>query len=130
MNAIPSGYVETKKGVYVRRDLITKKASPKTKRQAPPPVTQPPLFNEPLSEVEGKEGDPSRLLVCIESVRKNRLLDTDNLYGGAKFYCDFLRYCGAIPDDTEDQIELKVTQRKTKKGEEEKTVIEVWDRSQ
>lgn len=130
MNTIPAGYVETSKGVYVRRDLIKQKASVKTKRKAPPPVTQPPLFDEPLSKIEGKEGDSSRLLVCIESVRKNRLLDTDNLYGGAKFYCDFLRYCGAIPDDTEDQIELKVTQRKTKKGEEEKTIIEVWDRSQ
>ena len=28
----------------------------------------------------------------------------------------------------EDEIELKVTQRKKKKGEEEKTIIEVWDR--
>ena len=130
MKEIPAVYVEVSKGVYERRDIIKQKASAKTKRKTPPAVTQPPLFDEPLSEVEGKEGDPSRLLVCIESVRKNRLLDTDNLYGGAKFYCDFLRYCGAIPDDTEDQIELKVTQRKAKKGEEEKTVIEVWDRSQ
>jgi hypothetical protein len=130
MKELPAGYVEVSKGVYERRDITKQKASAKTKRKAPPAVTQPPLFDEPLSEVEGKEGDPSRLLVCIESVRKNRLLDTDNLYGGAKFYCDFLRYCGAIPDDTEDQIELKVTQRKAKKGEEEKTVIEVWDRSQ
>jgi hypothetical protein len=130
MKELPAGYVEVSKGVYERRDIIKQKASAKTKRKAPPAVTQPPLFDEPLSEVEGKEGDPSRLLVCIESVRKNRLLDTDNLYGGAKFYCDFLRYCGAIPDDTEDQIELKVTQRKAKKCEEEKTIIEVWDRSQ
>ena len=125
--ALPAGYVEVRKGVYERRDAI-KKVSGAPKRKAPPAVTQPPLFDEPLSEVEGKEGDPSRLLVRIESVRKHKLLDTDNLYGGAKFYCDFLRYCGAIPDDTEDQIELKVTQRKAKKGEEEKTIIEVWDR--
>ena len=118
--AIPAGYVEVRKGVYER-------ISSKTKRKTPPPLAQPPLFHEPLSEVEGKEGDPSRLLVCIESVR-TKLLDTDNLYGGAKFYCDFLRYAGVIPEDTEDQIELKVTQRKAKKGEEEKTIIEVWDR--
>ena len=126
--SVPAGYVEVRKGVYERRDITKQKIDTKAKRKTPPPLTQPPLLNEPLSEVEGKEGDPSRLLVCIESVRKNRLLDTDNLYGGAKFYCDFLRYCGAIPDDTEDQIELKVTQRKAKKGEEEKTIIEVWDR--
>lgn len=120
MNSVPAGYVEVRKGVYER-------IGAKIKRKTPPPLAQPPLFHEPLSEVEGKEGDPSRLLVCIESVR-TKLLDTDNLYGGAKFYCDFLRYAGVIPEDTEDQIELKVTQRKAKKGEEEKTIIEVWDR--
>lgn len=122
-SSIPAGHVEVRKGVYER-------VGTKTKRKTSPPLTQPPLFNEPLSEVEGKEGDPRRMLVCIESVRKHRLLDTDNLYGGAKFYCDFLRYCGAIPDDTEDQIELKVTQRKARKGEEEKTIIEVWNRKE
>lgn len=120
--SIPAGYVEVRKGVYER-------IGSKTKRKTPPPLTQSPLFHEPLSEVEGKEGDPSRLLVCIESVR-TRLLDTDNLYGGAKFYCDFLRYAGVIPEDTEDQIELKVTQRKVRKGEEEKTIIEVWKRKE
>jgi len=119
-SSIPAGYVEVRKGVYER-------IGTKTKRKTPPPLTQPPLLHEPLSEVEGKEGDPSRLLVCIESCR-TRLLDTDNLYGGAKFYCDFLRYAGVIPEDTEDQIELKVTQRKVRKGEEEKTIIEVWKR--
>lgn len=121
-SSIPAGYVEVRKGVYER-------VGAKTKRKTSPPLTQSPLFHEPLSEVEGKEGDPSRLLVCIESVR-TKLLDTDNLYGGAKFYCDFLRYCGAIPEDTEDQIELKVTQRKVRKGEEEKTIIEVWKRKE
>lgn len=121
-SSIPAGYVEVRKGVYER-------VGAKTKRKTSPPLTQPPLFNEPLSEVEGKEGDSSRLLVLIESCR-TKLLDTDNLYGGAKFYCDFLRYAGVIPEDTEDQIELKVTQRKVRKGEEEKTIIEVWKRKE
>ena len=132
MNSVPAGYVEVRKGVYERIDVIQRqftqqKAATKAKRKTPPPLTEPPLLNEPLSEVEGKEGDSSRLLVLIESVR-GKLLDTDNLYGGAKFYCDFLRYAGVIPEDTEAEIELKVTQRKKKKGEEEKTIIEVWDR--
>ena len=128
MNTIPAGYVETKKGVYVRRDLI-KKANSKTacKPQATEP--EPTLFDESLSEIEGKEGDPSRMLVCIESIRK-KLLDKDNLYGGAKFFCDFLRLSGVIREDTEKEIYLQVTQRKPKKGEAEKTVIEVWKRSQ
>jgi len=124
--ALPAGYVEVRKGVYERRDTI-KKASVAPKRKTPPPFTQPPLLHEPLSEVEGKEGDSSRMLVLIESVR-GKLLDTDNLYGGAKFYCDFLRYCGCLKEDTEAEIELKVTQRKKQKDEEEKTIIEVWDR--
>lgn len=122
MNSIPAGYVEVRKGVYER-------IGTKTKRKTSPPLAQPPLLHEPLSEVEGKEGDPSRLLVLIESVR-GKLLDTDNLYGGAKFYCDFLRYCGCIKEDTEAEIELKVTQRKVRKGEEEKTIIEVWKRKE
>ena len=130
--SVPAGYVEVRKGVYERIDVVQRqfmqeKASAKTKRKTPPTVTQPPLLHEPLSEVEGKEGDSSRMLVLIESVR-GKLLDTDNLYGGAKFYCDFLRYCGCLKEDTEAEIELKVTQRKKKKGEEEKTIIEVWDR--
>jgi len=132
MNSVPAGYVEVRKGVYERIDVIQRqfmqeKANTKAKRKAPPPLTQPPLLNEPLSEVEGKEGDSSRMLVLIESVR-GKLLDTDNLYGGAKFYCDFLRYCGCLKEDTEAEIELRVTQRKKKKGEQEKTIIEVWDR--
>ena len=122
MTSVPAGYVEVRKGVYER-------VGAKTKRKTSPPLTQPPLFNEPLSEVEGKEGDPNRLLVLIESVR-GKLLDTDNLYGGAKFYCDFLRYCGCIKEDTEAEIELRVTQRKVRKGEEEKTIIEVWKRKE
>ena len=128
MKELPAGYVEVSKGVYERRDIIKQKASAKTKRKTPPAITQPPLFDEPLSEIEGKEGDPSRMLVCIESVR-SKLLDKDNLYGGAKFFCDFLRLSGVIREDTEKEIDLQVTQRKPKKGEVEKTVIEVWKRS-
>ena len=42
------------------------------------------------------------MFVSVESIR-SKLLDTDNLYGGAKFFIDFLRYCGAIREDTEKQ---------------------------
>jgi hypothetical protein len=83
------------------------------------------LFHEPLEKDEGKERYTGRLLVRIESIRK-RLLDKDNLYGGGKFFCDFLRYCGAIPDDTEKDIDLIVTQKKVQKGQKEVTIIEVW----
>lgn len=134
MNAIPAGYVETSKGVYERIDTIqrkfmAKKAGAKTKRRSQAAKPQPPLWDESLSEDEGEKRYTGRMLVSIESIR-GKLLDTDNLYGGAKFFIDFLRYCGAIEEDTEEKIDLKVTQRKPKKGEVEKTVIEVWKRSQ
>jgi hypothetical protein len=122
MNAIPAGYVETKKGVYERTDIAAKRRLQNTR-------TQQPVQHEPLAKIEDQEGDSKRLLVRIESVRKF-FLDTDGLYGGSKFYIDFLRYCGAIRQDTEKDIELKITQRKPKKGEAEKTIIEVWKRSQ
>jgi len=128
MKEIPAGYVEVSKGVYERRDRI-KKASPKIACKPQAAQLEPTLFDESLSEIEGKKGDPSRMLVCIESVRK-KLLDKDNLYGGAKFFCDFLRLSGVIREDTEKEIDLQVTQRKPKKSEVEKTVIEVWKRSQ
>ena len=87
------------------------------------------LFDEPLPKDEGEKVYSGRMFVSIESIR-SKLLDTDNLYGGAKFFIDFLRYCGAIREDTEEQIDLRVTQRKTQKGEKEKTVIEVWKREE
>lgn len=126
---LPDGYIETSKGVYERRDMATNRkkinTSPKREPQAAKPKSS--SGHEPLAKVEGKEGDSSRLLVLIESVRK-RLLDTDNLYGGAKYFCDFLRYIKTLPEDTEAIIELRVTQRKPRTNEEEKTVIEVWNR--
>ena len=126
---IPAGYVEVRKGVYERITTIQKsfikKASTKARSKPSPPKPQPPVWDGSLSKNEGEKVYSERMLVSVESVR-SKLLDTDNLYGGAKFFIDFLRYCGAIREDTEDQIDLKVTQRKAQKGEKEKTIIEVW----
>lgn len=47
-----------------------------------------------------------------------KLCDFDNLAGGSKFLCDGLRYAGLIRDDSPEDIELVVTQRKVKRGEE------------
>lgn len=132
--AIPEGYVEVREGVYERIDTIQrrfmqKKSRPKTKRGPQVAKPQPPLWDEPLPENAGEKVHSGRMLVSIESIR-SKLLDTDNLYGGAKFFVDFLRYCGAIREDTEEQIELRVAQRKTQKGESEKTIIEVWKRTE
>jgi hypothetical protein len=126
--ALPAGYVEVREGVYERKDTI-KKASSKARSKSSPPKPQPPVWDEPLPKNEGEKVYSGRMFVSVESIR-SKLLDTDNLYGGAKFFIDFLRYCGAIREDTEEQIDLRVTQRKTQKGEKEKTVIEVWKREE
>jgi hypothetical protein len=78
----------------------------------------PSLDSEKVQRPTGK-----RFLVRVESVRK-RLLDPDNLC--EKYHVDLLRYCGAIPGDTPQQIDLETSQRKAEKGEEEHTLIEVY----
>jgi hypothetical protein len=132
MNSIPKGYVEVRKGVYerittIQQKFMRKKTGSKTGGRTQTAKPKPPLWDEPLSKASGEKIHTGRLLVSIESVRK-KLLDTDNLYGGAKFFVDFLRYCGAIEEDTEAKIDLRVTQRTTLKNEKEKTIIEVWKR--
>ena len=131
--ALLAGYVEVREGVYERITTIQKrfikKTSSKARSKPSPPKPQPPVWDEPLPKDEGEKVYSGRMFVSIESIR-SKLLDTDNLYGGAKFFIDFLRYCGAIREDTEEQIDLRVTQRKTQKGEKEKTVIEVWKREE
>lgn len=67
--------------------------------------------------------DSARFLVRITSIRK-RLLDEDNLAG--KYHCDCLRYAGIIPDDSPNKTHIETRQRKAKKGEEERTLIEVF----
>lgn len=133
MTSVPAGYVEVRKGVYERIDTIQrrfvpkKKSRSKIKRGIQASQLKPPIWDESLPENAGEKIHTGRMFVSVESVR-SKLLDTDNLYGGAKFFIDFLRYCGAIREDTEEQIELRVTQRKAQKGEKDKTIIEVWKR--
>lgn len=76
-----------------------------------------------LAKRQTKKGDSERYVVRIVSVR-TRLLDEDNLC--EKYVVDFLRYCGAIPDDAPGKTKIEITQRKAKNGEEEHTEIKVW----
>jgi hypothetical protein len=76
----------------------------------------------PLGTQEVQRPTGERFLVCVTSVRK-RLLDQDNLC--EKYHVDLCRYAGVIPDDSPGEIEIKVGQRKTAKGEAEHTIIEV-----
>lgn len=81
------------------------------------------LRPKPLAESKAKETNPERFLVRLTSVRK-RLGDEDNICG--KFHVDALRYAGIIPDDCPDICSIRTTQRKCEKGEEEHTLIEVY----
>jgi hypothetical protein len=76
-----------------------------------------------LPEGEAQARPAGLIHVRIVSVRK-RLCDPDNL--SPKWLLDCLRYCGAICDDTPEEITLETTQRKAAKGEEEHTLIQLF----
>lgn len=78
--------------------------------------------NEPLETSEGEEAPAGRIRLRVVSVRK-RLCDPDNL--SPKWLIDSLRYCGAIRNDTPEDIILEVAQRKAKQGEAERTLITI-----
>lgn len=76
----------------------------------------------PLEAKEVQRSDGKRFLVSVTSFRK-RLIDPDNL--AAKYHLDLCRYSGALPDDSPDHIEFKVSQQKVNKGEAERTEITI-----
>jgi len=126
MNAIPAGYVETKKGVYVRRDLIKKGAVGRktilpTKSPSRNSKSKPPIFNGAVGEAGREKTHTGRILVRITVFRK-RLVDPCN--AGQKYIVDCLRYSGILVDDREQDIALEIRQEKTR-GEEE-TLIELF----
>lgn len=74
--------------------------------------------------IRTKAEDSKRFLVRITSVR-SRLIDADNLC--EKYLCDACRYSGAIPGDSPRTTEIEVAQRKVGKGEEEHTLVEIYE---
>ncbi len=54
-----------------------------------------------------------------------RLLDRDNLQGGAKPCVDCLKEAGLIVDDTEAEIDLIVTQERVFNKDQQRTEIEI-----
>jgi len=127
MNAIPAGYVETKKGVYVRRDLIKKGAVGRktifpAKSKSCDSKPEPPVQHGALGPTEGEKANTGRILVRITIFRK-RLVDPCN--AGQKYIVDCLRYSGILVDDREQDIALEIRQEKTR-GEEE-TLIELFN---
>ncbi len=101
---------------FIRANLSVGDTGPVAKLECDP--CHAPLAKEKVQRSTGK-----RFLVCITSIRK-RLLDQDNL--AEKYHVDLCRYAGIIPDDSPAQIEIQTGQRKAIKGEEEHTVIEIF----
>lgn len=54
-------------------------------------------------------------------------MDRDNLYGSAKPVIDGLTEAGIIRDDTEDDITLKVIQKRISTKKEQRVEIKVWE---
>jgi hypothetical protein len=69
-------------------------------------------------------GGLSRRLVRITSYRV-RLLDPDNLAGGAKYFLDCCKYAQLIRDDRPQDITLEVRQEKVSNPEDERTEIAI-----
>ena len=127
MNAVPAGYVETKKGVYVRRDLVKKgeagrKTIPNNQGASPDPKPKRSVRNEPLAKVGSKKENTGRIHIRL-TARRKRLIDPDNLV--FKYFIDCLRYAGAIPDDRAEDVTIEARQEKTRQKEE--TIIELFN---
>jgi hypothetical protein len=71
----------------------------------------------------GKEAGSKRRVLRY-TIYRCKLLDPENVC--TKFLTDALRYCGAIPDDTIADIEVRYRQKKVENESQEKTLIELW----
>jgi hypothetical protein len=78
-------------------------------------------------KVQKKARDTRRYLIRYEVVRK-RLLDRENC--ATKTWTDALRVAGIIPDDTYEQADIEIKQRKAVKGEAETVTISVFQLSE
>lgn len=67
-----------------------------------------------------------RLFASVRVVLyKTRLYDRDGAYNAVKPIVDGLTVVGAIPDDSQEHIDLHVSQEKVQKKSEEKVVIHI-----
>lgn len=98
------------------------------RKEADSPFGDPELERCPTTGAVGaskaKAGDSARLLVRVTKVSR-RLIDEDNLC--EKFVLDCCRYNGWLPGDSPAEVRIEARQRKAAKGEEEHTVIEIFE---
>lgn len=79
--------------------------------------------NVGVAKVSLQKEAGGRFLVRVTSIRR-RLLDEDNLC--SKYFIDLCRYAGALPGDEPGTAKIETDQRKPKKGEAEKIIIEIF----
>lgn len=91
----------------------------------PPPNVEPHPSNAPLAEEEAT-GPDSRASILVHS-RRRRLTDPDGV--SAKAAIDSLVKAGILVDDSALYVrEVRYSQEKIKKGDEEETIITVrWE---
>lgn len=80
--------------------------------------------NAPLEKKKVQRRSSQKFLIRVTSIRK-RLIDEDNLC--EKFAIDLCRYAsgGAFGDEA-STTKIETCQRKTEKGEQEKTIIQIY----
>ena len=78
----------------------------------------------PLAKKKDEGSTCQRFLVRITAFR-HRLLDEDNIC--EKYYVDLCRYAGIIPNDAPDQVSIESKQKKVRKSEKERVIIEIYD---
>lgn len=95
------------------------------KTRARLPDTEPCQCPTPLaSDCGGETQGAGQPHVCF-TLRRKQLLDVDAKYASIKDLLDGLAIARIIRGDKEGQITLEVKQEKTRKGEQEQTIIEI-----
>lgn len=77
-----------------------------------------------VDAASGKEKSDERIVLSYVLYRV-WLLDPDNAVGATKTITDCLCEVGLIPDDSETEIDLTVTQEKVRHRYEQKTVVNI-----
>jgi len=88
------------------------------------PELEPSSRTRDVGPSKAKKADSRCFLVRVTSIRRI-LLDEDNLC--EKYVVDCCRYAGLLPSDRPGQTKIEIRQRKAAKGEEEATVIEIFE---
>jgi len=108
------------------RDFLAMAERVKNNREArhssPGPKPERLVRHEPVGTKEGKDQNPERFFVRVTSHRR-RLIDPDNLC--PKYFVDCLRYARIIPNDRAKDIELSISQQKSKTDHTEIEVLKL-----